>query len=86
MTGKSLKYLSDILMAIALIEDFTKEISDYTSYENDKKNSKCYACQKQTFGVFNIAHKLNKKLALKDKSSKDTSLIEKANTRRGTWE
>ena len=41
MTEKSLKYLTDILMAIALIEDFTKEISDYTSYENDKKNSKC---------------------------------------------
>lgn len=37
MTEKSLKYLTDILMAIALIEDFTKEISDYTSYENDKK-------------------------------------------------
>ena len=28
MTEKSLKYLSDILMAIELIEDFTKEISE----------------------------------------------------------
>jgi uncharacterized protein with HEPN domain len=29
MTGKGLKYLSDILMAINLIEDFTKEIADF---------------------------------------------------------
>ena len=37
MTGKSLKYLSDILMAIELIEDFTKGISDFNAYESDRK-------------------------------------------------
>lgn len=37
MTEKSSKYLSDILMAIALIEDFTKEISDFDVYDNDRK-------------------------------------------------
>lgn len=37
MTEKSLKYLFDILMAIELIEDFTKEISDFNTYESDRK-------------------------------------------------
>jgi uncharacterized protein with HEPN domain len=37
MTDKSLKYLSDVLMAIKLIEDFTKEIEDYNSYDQDLK-------------------------------------------------
>ena len=37
MTDKSLKYLSDILMAIKLIEDFTKEIEDYKAYDQDRK-------------------------------------------------
>lgn len=35
MTEKSKKYLSDILMAIALIEDFTADISAFPEYEND---------------------------------------------------
>gem|GEM_PF-1115012 len=30
MTAKGLKYLSDILMAISLIEDFTKNITDFS--------------------------------------------------------
>jgi len=33
----SLKYLSDILMAIELIEDYTKGISDFNVYESDRK-------------------------------------------------
>ena len=37
MTEKSTKYLSDILMAIALIEEFTFEITDFTLYDNDRK-------------------------------------------------
>ncbi len=36
MTEKSEKYLSDILMAIDLIAEFTTGI-DFTSYENDRK-------------------------------------------------
>jgi len=37
MTEKSLKYLNDILLAIKLIEDFTKEITDFNLYNQDLK-------------------------------------------------
>jgi uncharacterized protein with HEPN domain len=37
MTEKSKKYLSDILIAINLIEDFTVDIKDFYSYELDLK-------------------------------------------------
>ena len=37
MTEKSLKYLSDILMAIELIEEFTASISDFNIYVSDRK-------------------------------------------------
>ena len=37
MTEKSLKYLSDILMAIELIEEFTTSISDFNIYVSDRK-------------------------------------------------
>lgn len=37
MKEMSLKYLTDILMAIELIEDFTKEIIDFNLYELDRK-------------------------------------------------
>lgn len=37
MTEKGLKYLSDILHAIELIEDFTKSISSYADYVSDLK-------------------------------------------------
>ncbi len=37
MTEKNLKYLSDILMAIQLIEDFTEGITDFNSYDQDRK-------------------------------------------------
>ncbi len=37
MKEMSLKYLTDILMAIELIEDFTKEINDFNLYELDRK-------------------------------------------------
>jgi uncharacterized protein with HEPN domain len=37
MTEMNLKYLTDILMAIELIEDFTKEISDFSIYDLDRK-------------------------------------------------
>lgn len=37
MTEKSLKYLSDIIHAIELIEDFTASISNYNEYVNDLK-------------------------------------------------
>lgn len=34
---KSKKYLSDILIAIELIEEFTDEIKDFAQYDNDRK-------------------------------------------------
>jgi uncharacterized protein with HEPN domain len=37
MTEKSLKYLSDILLAIELIEEFTSSINDFTIYYSDRK-------------------------------------------------
>jgi len=37
MTEKGLKYLSDILQAIVLVEDFTKSISSYADYVSDLK-------------------------------------------------
>jgi len=36
MTEKSKKYLSDILMAIDLIQEFTTDF-DYTAYDKDRK-------------------------------------------------
>ncbi len=37
MTDQGRKYLSDILLAIELIESFTNEISSYNLYSNDLK-------------------------------------------------
>ena len=37
MTEKSTKYLSDILMAIALIEEFTDGLFDFNVYDHDRK-------------------------------------------------
>lgn len=37
MTENSRKYLSDILMAIDLIEDFTSDIQNFNQYEMDLK-------------------------------------------------
>src|SRR5690606_21471088 len=37
MTDKGKKYLSDILMAIELIEEFTAGIKDFNVYDSDKK-------------------------------------------------
>jgi len=37
MTEKGLKYLSDILQSIVLIEDFTKSITSFTDYVSDLK-------------------------------------------------
>ncbi len=37
MTDKGRKYLSDILMAIELIEEFTADVKDFNVYEEDRK-------------------------------------------------
>lgn len=37
MTEKSTKYLSDVLMAIPLIREFTIDITDFNIYDKDRK-------------------------------------------------
>jgi uncharacterized protein with HEPN domain len=37
MTEKSKKYLSDVLMAITLIREFTIDITDFNMYDKDRK-------------------------------------------------
>ncbi|MBG6110895.1 uncharacterized protein with HEPN domain [Flavobacterium sp. CG_9.10] len=37
MTEKSKKYLSDVLMAITLIREFTVDITDFNAYDKDQK-------------------------------------------------
>ena len=37
MTDKGKKYLSDILMAVELIEEFTVNIKDFNIYDSDNK-------------------------------------------------
>ncbi|PVX47613.1 uncharacterized protein with HEPN domain [Flavobacterium sp. 103] len=37
MTEKSKKYISDVLMAIHLIREFTIDIADFNIYDKDKK-------------------------------------------------
>jgi hypothetical protein len=57
---------------------------------NFRKSSKCAACQKQTSGVFNIAHKLIKQIRLRDKfkckEGSTASNTSTSGTRKGTWE
>ena len=51
MTAKGLKYLSDILMAISLIEDFTKDITDFSDYESDRKTQSAVERQLAIIGA-----------------------------------
>jgi len=37
MTERSRKYLSDILIAVGLIEEFISDISSFNDYQNDNK-------------------------------------------------
>ena len=37
MTEKSKKYVSDVLMAINLIREFTIDIADFNIYDKDRK-------------------------------------------------
>ena len=50
MTEKSKKYLSDILMAIDLIEGFTVEINDFTIYQSDLKTQSAVERQLMIIG------------------------------------
>jgi uncharacterized protein with HEPN domain len=50
MTEKSKKYLSDILMAIDLIEKFTVDIKDFNIYQSDLKTQSAVERQLAVIG------------------------------------
>jgi uncharacterized protein with HEPN domain len=60
MTEKGLKYLSDIIQAIDLIEDFTISISSYNEYDKDLKTKSAVERQLGILGEavnkFDILH------------------------------
>lgn len=58
MTEKSKKYLSDILMAIDLIEKFTVDITDFNVYQNDLKTQS--AVERQLAIIGEALNKLKK--------------------------
>lgn len=58
MTEKSKKYLSDISIAINLIEKFTVDINDFTLYENDLKTQS--AVERQLAIIGEALNKLKK--------------------------
>jgi uncharacterized protein with HEPN domain len=55
---KSKKYLSDILIAIDLIEQFTKETNNFNHYQNDLKTQS--AVERQLVVIGEALNKLNK--------------------------
>ena len=67
MTEKSLKYLSDILMAIELIEEFTQDISDFSAYERDRKTQSAVERQLVIIGeAINQFKKLESEILLQN--------------------
>ena len=58
MTETGKKYLSDISRAIKLIEDFNKEINDFSSYEADLKSQS--ATERQLGIIGEALNKLRK--------------------------
>ncbi len=60
MMERSKKYLSDILIAIRLIEDFTAEIKNFEEYSNDLKTQSAVERQLAIIGeALNQLYKLN---------------------------
>lgn len=55
---KSKKYLSDVIMAIELIELFSKDITDFHAYENDFKTQS--AVERQLSIIGEALNKLKK--------------------------
>ena len=50
MTDKGRKYLSDILMAIELIEEFTSEVKNFNVYDQDRKTQSAVERQRAIVG------------------------------------
>jgi uncharacterized protein with HEPN domain len=64
---KSKKYLSDILIAIQLIEDFTFDISDFNIYQNDLKTQSAVERQLAIIGeALNQLKKVNGDLQIEN--------------------
>ncbi len=67
MTEKGKKYLSDILMAIDLIEQFTLDISGFSSYESDLKTQSAVERQLVIIGeALNMFKKSDADIAIKN--------------------
>ena len=71
MTEKSEKYLSDILMAIDLIEEFISGV-DFTAYEKDRKTQS--AVERQ-FSIIGEALNQFKKLETEIKIENDKQIV-----------
>ena len=56
MMEKSKKYLSDILLAINLIEQFTVDIKDFNSYQSDIKTQS--AVERQLVIIGEVLNKI----------------------------
>ena len=73
MTEKSKKYLSDILMAIDLINDFIREIESFKDYEQDRKTQSAVERQLVIIGeALNHFRKLEPQI----KIEKDKQIID----------
>ena len=67
MMDKSRKYLSDILIAIDLIEKFTVEISDFNVYQEDLKTQSAVERQLAIIGeALNQLRKINPNLEIEN--------------------
>lgn len=71
MTEKSLKYLSDVLMAIELIQEFTLDF-DFTAYDRDRKTQS--AVERQ-FAIIGEALNQFKKLEPSIKIENDKQIV-----------
>jgi len=66
---KNKKYLSDILMAIELIEEFTNEINDFNQYEKDRKTQSAVERQLAIIGeALNHLKKLDSTIVIENGS------------------
>ncbi|MDP5231698.1 MAG: DUF86 domain-containing protein [Cellulophaga sp.] len=64
---KSKKYLSDILIAIELIEEFTSDITDFEQYESDLKTQSAVERKLVVIGeALNQLKKINVSLEIKN--------------------
>lgn len=72
MTGEIRKYLSDILIAIDLIEDFMSDVVDFNSYEKDAKTQSAVERQLMIIGeALNQIKKVDQEINIK----KDKQII-----------